>query len=90
MADKESLKREFQQIIDDALNLEGEIRFIDEEIEKYENYLMRDGWSEGNIKIGWDLGDTFSSKMFTPLLNRDRIFSLSSATSPASKHLDPI
>ena len=90
MADKESLKREFQQIIDDALNLEGEIRFIDEEIEKYENYLMRDGWSEGNIKIGWDLGDTFSFKMFTPLLNRDRIFSLSSATSPASKHLDPI
>ena len=51
---------------------------------------MGEGWAEGNIKIGWTKGDEFSTKMFTPLANKDRIFSLSSITSPASLRLDPI
>lgn len=72
------------------MKIGGEICEIDQEIYRFENILMGEGWSEGNIKVGWTRGDIFAGRMSTNLLNRDRIFSLSSITSPASLHLGSV
>ena len=83
-------RHELQHLLDQISNLHGDISLIDQEIEKYEDFILGEGWTEGNIKVGWTKGDAFSNKMNTHLLNRDRLFSLSSITSAASIHLGPI
>ena len=79
-----SHREQFQKTLNKVMETEAELRNIEDQIERLEEIYLHHTWDDGNIVIGW----THHSKPIGPKPNtKDRIFSLSSATSTATHNL---
>ena len=87
-------KKSYQETLDRAMEAEAELLHIENQIEELETSYLEKSWPLGNILIGWSEAainnQNQNANIRIRLTPKDRIFSLSSATSKAFKSLAEI
>jgi hypothetical protein len=89
----EKSRAAYQTMLEKELQMKTELKELENQIEDFESSYFEKTWNDGNITLGW-------SKLSTPpppnnapkirLLAKDKIFSLSSTTSPVNHELGEI